>query len=231
MVNADVVDCRRCPTAPSAILCGQGRGLEAFLRLRRLHRFGRRQVIFHEDTPATTLYLLCAGRVKLVRTDGAGRQQILRIVDPGETLGEECLLPGAHYAATAETLEDSQAAFVQREDLLRLLDEGDGTAVRFLLHLCRVLVSLQARLSQVALGDARSRLARLLLDLGRRYGESQGEGTRLNISLTRRDIAALVGLTPETAMRLLSEFRREGILRTTGRQILVLDAERLAALA
>jgi CRP-like cAMP-binding protein len=198
--------------------------------VRHQHRYLARQTLYHEETPALGLYVLCRGRIKVSRADGNGREQILRLVDPGGVLGEEVLIEGARYVGTARALEESLAAFVARGDLLRLLRTHDGLGVSLLLHLARELVSIQTHLTRVALADARSRLATLLLDLSRRYGQPGRGGTQLALHLSRGELAAMVGLTPETVMRLLSEFRMEGILRTEGRAVTLLAPERLKAL-
>jgi len=104
-------------------------------------------------------------------------------------------------------------------------------AVNLLLHLCRELVSTQANLTRLALADARSRMAGLLLELGRRYGQPTPEGMQLSLQVSRGELAAMVGLTPETAMRLLSEFRDAGIVRTDRRQVILVRPERLEALS
>ncbi len=223
--------CHTCPAQVRAVLCeAGGTGVPAFARVRSQHRYLARQTLYHEETPALGLYILCHGRIKVSRADGNGREQILRLVDPGGVLGEEVLIEGARYVGTARALEDSLAAFVAREDLLRLLRTHDGLGVSLLLLLARELVSIQTNLTRVALADARSRLATLLLDLGRRYGQPGRDGTQLALNLSRSELAAMVGLTPETVMRLLSEFREEGILRTEGRAVTLLAPARLKAL-
>ena len=156
--------------------------------------------------------------------DGCGTREV-------GVLGEEALLEGARYVGTARALEDSLAAFVAREDLLRLLRTHDELGVSLLLHLTRELVLIQANLTRVALTDARSRLATLLLDLGRRYGQPGRDGTRFAVNLSRSELGAMVALRPETVMRLLSEFREEGILRTEGREVTLVAPDRLKALA
>jgi CRP/FNR family transcriptional regulator len=213
-------------------LCrGDAAAVTALGRMIHQHRYRAKQTLYHEDTPALGLYVLCSGRIKISRTEGNGREQILRIVDPGGILGEEALLDGGRYVGSAQTLEDSQIAFVTREDLLGLLQTHAGMAVNLLLHLCRVLIATQAGLTRIALADARSRMAGLLLDLGRRYGQRTGEGVQLSLNVSRSEMAAMVGLTPETTMRLLSEFRDEGILRTDQRKVTLVRPERLEALA
>jgi CRP/FNR family transcriptional regulator len=224
--------CDGCDARPTAVLCGAGaRAVAAFVRVQHQHRYLAKQTLYHEGTPALGLYVVCQGRIKVGRRTGGGRELILRLVDPGGVLGEEALIEGNGYVGTARALEDSRVAFVSREDLLQLLAAHGELAMRLLGHVCQVLVFTQINLTSLALADARSRMAGLLLDLGRRYGQPTTEGTALSLSLSRGELAAMVGLTPETAMRLLSEFRDEGIVRTDRRQAILVRPERLAALA
>ncbi len=182
-----------------------GLQLENFNRIRHYHQYKARQVLFHEGTPALGFHIGCSGRVKLSKADSHGREQILRIASPGEVIGEEALLEAQMYGATAEPLEDCHTAFITRDDLLALLNGGEGVARRFLLHICRTLIETQGRLARMGLGDARARLAGTLVDLTQRYGASVKGGVRLDLDLSRAELAAMVGLSPETAMRLLSE--------------------------
>jgi CRP-like cAMP-binding protein len=223
--------CRACDVRDSAVLCnGETAALADFAQVHYQHRYLAKQTLYHEGTPALGLFLVCRGRIKVSRTDGNGREQILRLVDRGGILGEEALLDGSRYVGSARALEDSQVAFVGRENFLRLLRAQEGKAVNLLLHVCRVLVSTQANLTRLALADARARMAGLLLDLGRQYGRPTDGGTELSLSVSRGELAAMVGLTPETAMRLLSEFREAGIVRTDRRQVILVEPERLEAL-
>ncbi len=205
--------------------------VETFNRIRHFHHYKSRQAIFHEGTPALGFHIGCTGRVKLSKGDSNGRQQIVRIANPGEIIGEEALLESQMYAATAEPLEDCHTAFITREDFVAFLDSGQGIASRFLLHFCRSLIETQRRLARMGLGDARARLAGTLVDLAQGYGKAAKGGLQLDLDLSRAELAAMVGLSPETVMRLLSEFKSDGLLRLDGRQIVVLSREKLAALA
>jgi CRP-like cAMP-binding protein len=210
--------CDVCENRARAVLCGgEPRAVPAFARVQHQHRYLAKQTLYHYGTPALGLYLVCQGRIKVGRRNGSGRELILRLVDPGGVLGEEALLEGNRYVGTARALEDSRVAFVSRQDLLRLLAAHSEVAMHLLAHLCQVLVSTQVKFTSLALADARSRMAGLLLDLGRQYGRPTTEGTALSLAVNRGELAAMVGLTPETAMRLLSEFRDEGIIRTDQR--------------
>ena len=225
------IDCQQCLVRERAI-CGDlpVNQVQAFTSLRHCHHYRPRQVIFHEETPALGFYVLCSGRVKLTRSDRQGRQQILRLARPGDVMGEEALLPKGDYRATAEVLEESQASFIRREDLFGFMEKGNGISTRFLLHLCQLLIQAQDRLARMALGNARERLAGVLLDLARDYGHRTVLGTDLDLSMNRAELAALAGLSPETGMRLLSQFRSEGLLEVNGRHLVLLRPDALAAL-
>lgn len=204
---------------------------EAFAQIRHYHSYRARQVLFHEGTPALGFHIGCSGRVKVSKADSNGREQILRIANPGELIGEEAILDGQPYGASAEALDDCHTAFIKRADFLGLLNGTQGVGVRFLLHLCRTLIETQGRLARMGLGDARARLAGALLDLAQRYGKPGKGGLDVDLSLSRAELAAMVGLSPETAMRLLAEFKEDGLLRLEGRRITVLSREKLANLA
>ncbi|HEY4719143.1 MAG TPA: helix-turn-helix domain-containing protein, partial [Candidatus Methylomirabilis sp.] len=92
------------------------------------------------------------------------------------------------------------------------------------------LVETQVRFAYVALSDARTRMAAQLLELAERYGQPGSKGITVQLGLRRGDLAALVGLSPETAMRLLSQFQREGLLEVHGRRLTIKAPERLRAL-
>ena len=205
--------------------------VESFNRIRHFHQYKARQIIYHEGTPALGFHIGCTGRIKLSQADSNGREQIVRIANPGEIIGEEALLESQGYGATAEPLEDCHTAFIKRAEFLTFLNGGAGVASRFLLHLCRTLIETQGRLARMGLGDARARLAGTLLDLTQRYGKPGKGGTNLDLELSRAELAAMVGLSPETAMRLLSEFKSDGLVRLDGRRITVLSRDKLAALA
>jgi CRP/FNR family transcriptional regulator len=224
--------CVECEAQKSCVLISQlsPEEVEATKGIRHTRGYLARQILYHEGMPALGIHILCSGRVKLSRGDNNGRQQILRIVGPGEICGEEALLEGAPYTNTAEALETCQSAFVRREAFLDLVQNRDRVLLPLLRHICQVLVETQIRFTHVALSDARTRMAAQLLELAERFGKPGSKGTTLNLALRRGELAALVGLSPETAMRILSEFKREGLLDIQGRRLTLKSPDRLRAL-
>ena len=224
--------CSECGGRQSCLLVSEltPEEVEATRGIRHTRSYQSRQTLYHEGMPALGIHILCSGRVKLSRGDNNGRQQILRIVGPGEICGEEALLEGAPYTNTAEALETCQSAFVRREAFLDLVQNRDRVFLPLLRHICQVLVETQVRFTHVALSDARTRMAAQLLELAERFGKPGSKGTTLNLALRRGELAALVGLSPETAMRVLSQFQREGLLGVQGRCLTIKSPDRLRAL-
>ncbi len=138
-------------------------------------------------------------------------------------------MDGAPYTNTAEALERCQTAFVRREAFLNLFQSRDRVLLPFLRHICQVLIETQIRLTRVGLSDARSRMAALLLELGERHGRPGPKGITIDLALRRGELAALAGLSPETVMRLLSEFQRGGIVTVQGRRLTLKKPDRLRA--
>lgn len=231
-VTVQTNSCSECGARQRCLLVNEltPEEIEATKGIRHTRSYLARQTLYHEGMPALGIHILCSGRVKLSRGDNNGRQQIVRIVGPGEICGEESLLEGAPYTNTAEALETCQSAFVRREAFLDLLQNQDRILLPLLRYICQVLVHTQIRLTSVALDDARTRMAAQLLDLAERYGESGPKGVALRLALRRGELAALVGISPETAMRLLSQFQREGLLEVRGRSLTLKSPERLRAL-
>jgi CRP/FNR family transcriptional regulator len=204
--------------------------IEATRGIRHIRVYQPRQILYHEGMPALGIHIICSGRVKLTRGNNCGRQQILRIVGHGGICGEEALLEGVAFTNTAEALETCQSAFIRREALLELLESRDELLVPLLQHLCRVLIETQVRFAHVALCDARTRMAAELCELAERYGQPGSKGITVHLGLRRSELAALVGLSPETTMRLLGQFQREGFLEVHGRRLTIKALERLRSL-
>lgn len=231
-MTARVNVCLKCGARETCLLISQlsPEEIEATKGIRYIRGYQARQTLYHEGMPALGIHILCSGQVKLSRGDDHGRQQILRIVGPGEICGEEALLEEAPYTNTAEAVENSRTAFVRREAFLDLLQSRERVLLPILQHICHVLIETQIRLARVALSGGRTRIAAQLLEFAKRYGRPSPRGVTLDLPLRRSELAALVGVSPETATRLLSQFQRDGLVEVQGRRLILKSQERLRGL-
>ena len=190
-----------------------------------------RQVIFSEGTPATALYLLCHGTVKVFHSDRFGRDHILEVAGPGTLLGELALDDGQQMSVSAEALGEAQVLHLPRERLAEFLRRHPDTAMRFLAALSRELAVARHKTRELALKSAEGRLAGLLLRL---VGADQPGGaaaSRMRLPYTRRELAEMIGVSTETAIRLLGQLNRKGAITTAGREVVIADAQRLLRIA
>lgn len=190
-----------------------------------------RQVIFHEGTPAAGLYILCHGAVKLYQSDRFGRDHILSIAAPGDVLGELPVDPGEPYSVSAEALTESQLCYLPRERLVQFIQVHPMVGVRLVTALSTALSSARKKAGDLALKGAETRMADLLVQLAHSAGESVNGCTRVTLAYSRREIGEMIGVSTETAIRLLGRLKRKKMITADGRDVVIADVEKLTRLA
>lgn len=223
--------CHECPVKGIGIfssLCEE----DVLLKDLTHHNFYKKhQIIFHEDNPCQGFYILRSGRVKLTKSSRTGRQQIIKLVKPADIIGEDAVFGNIPYAFTAEAMEDSEICFVNKDDFFRYLKERPDIALKVMSILSGELRAARAQMIDMALKDARERMASLILSLADEYGKARDEGISLGVSLTRAELAEMIGVSQETAIRLLSEFKENGLIKTNRRQITIVNEEKVRMMA
>jgi CRP/FNR family transcriptional regulator len=183
-------------------------------------------MIFLEGDPADRLWVVSSGQVKIVKHTSDGQESLLEVITPGEMFGGAGLLLAVH-PATAVAMTPTTALCIERGPYLQLIRQYPDIALR-IIHLLgeRLQAAMQMRTLAVERVDVR--LANILLKLCDKVGEPIGEGTRINLPLSRQDLADMAGTTIETAIRVMSRFRKMGLVHTEpGGYVIVLDHERL----
>lgn len=193
--------------------------------------FVKGALLFRQGDAASSFHLIEDGRVKVYRVGGDGREQILHLVEPGESFAEVAVLSLPDYPAHALALEDVKSIEVPREPFHRFID-AHAEAARALLAgqamWLRRLVDLSALLM---LEDAGARLARFLVQQAGEQGLALVNGARVALTAKKHLIAARLGAAPETLSRAFARLEDEGLIAREGRQVLICDARALAARA
>jgi CRP/FNR family transcriptional regulator len=191
-----------------------------------------RQIVFHEGTPAAGLYILCHGAVKRYLSDRFGRDRLLGIAEPGDILGELPEDPEETYSESAEALTESQLCYLPRERLVQFVQKHPLAGVRLISALSKSLSAAHRKFRDLALKPAQTRMADLLVRLARVADPGARNGTaRITLEYSRREIAELIGVSTETAIRLLSALKSRGIITTSGRELVIEDLEKLTRMA
>jgi CRP/FNR family transcriptional regulator len=198
-----------------------------------LRRMARSERIWRQGDPTTSFAFAVRGRVKLVKTNEAGREMILALCGPGELLCASAVCSFAPYCCAAGTLEDDvEVAVVPRRDVLELLERSPEAARAFLREVTGRGMRLCERVEQLSTGLVERRIATLLSRLAEQLGVPRGaEGTWIPIELSRQDLADLCGTTIETAIRTMTRLGREGVVRSAVRGLVVIDRPALERIA
>lgn len=225
------IHCESCPTRLEGVFAPLSREkLRALDRCKADNLYRKGQVIFQEGTPALGVYCVYQGQVKMFKAGTQGRPQIIGIAKSGTLMGHRALLTNKNHSFSAESLGDARVCFVEQKTFLSLLSENSAVSESLLRKMALDLDSVEDRLIDVVEKPVPVRLARLLLSLRDTYGRPSLKGTQISLSLTREELAEMIGTTQETTIRLLSLFRKKGLVRLDNKSITLLDSDKLSQL-
>lgn len=183
------------------------------------------QVIFHEGNKPFGVFCINEGKIKVTKNDSNGKEQIVRLAKPGDTIGYRALMANSRYTASAVALEDSKVCFLSEQDFTQLVKNNEKVANDLLVLLSKALGEAEEKLKKLALKPVRERLAEGLLLLYKTYHD--GSDKPFSISISREDLSGIVGTAKETVIRFLSEMKDEGIVDTKGSNITILQKDKL----
>jgi len=190
-------------------------------------RLNRGQLLFSEGDPGDRLYVVTQGKIKIGRTAGDGRENLLAVLGPGEMFGELSLFDPGPRTASATAITAASLAGLGHDDLEPWLTQRPEVASRLLAAMARRLRRTNEAMADLVFSDVPGRVAKALLDLATRFGVATEDGMRVTHDLTQEELAQLVGASRETVNKALADFASRGFLRLEGRAVLILDIERL----
>jgi CRP-like cAMP-binding protein len=204
----------------------------ALLMKRKIeHQYKKGEIIFREGAFPAGIYFLVEGKAKKYKMDQDGKEHIIYVANTGELLGYHAILSGDNYPDSAAVLENSRIAFIPREDFLETVEQSAVFSRQLLRTLSHEFFVLANSLTVFARRPVRERLALQLIVVREKYKSGVAAGLPIEINLSRDDLASLVGTARENVIRMLTEFKEEGILETHGRKIVIRDIKKLIKVA
>lgn len=188
------------------------------------------QVVFAEGNPCTGLHFVCHGSVKVFHSGRDGREYILDIAGPGAVLGDLGGDVNQRQSASAVALTEARLAFLPQERLEEFIHAHPGSAIRLIGTIGRDLARTRRTVRDLALKGAEARLAGLL-EQWARAANGRTPATHIQLRYRRGDIAEMIGVSTETAIRLLSKLKKKGVITVTRREIAITDSARLSRIA
>ncbi len=192
-------------------------------------RYDSGQILFNEGDECLGIYCILSGLVGIRKMDAEGNSILLgRIGYAGSKLGYRPLLAGKRHRATAETLEESVVCFIDAATVRQLMGINPGVGLNFLTSASKALGYAEEDFFQNAAHSLRTQLIRQLLVFNGRYGKQNPDGTiRVDLPLSRGDMAAMFGVRLESLSRAIRELREDGLVRFSGRTAHILNVQEL----
>jgi len=183
--------------------------------------------LFHEGDPAHGFYIIQSGSINVHRVNAVGKEQIIHVFCAGESFAEVALASEKGYPADARALESTQVLLVQKDGILALLRRQPELALRMLGSMSSHLRILVGQLEDLTLKDVETRLANWLVK--RCPNPKSEQPVRIDLTMTKRVLAAELGTVSETFSRTLAKFREQKLLSVKGKSFVVLSPARLEA--
>ena len=193
--------------------------------------YRRGEIIFREGAVPSGIFYIKSGKVKKYKAVEGKAEQIIYVANTGELIGYHAVLSQERFPDSAAALEESVIGFIPKEDFLQVLEQSSILSGRLLKTLSHEFTVFANGLALFGQRSVRERLALQLIVLREKYKLNFQPGMPVAIDLSREDLASLVGAVRENVVRILSDFKEEGVIETRGRKILVLDVKRLIGIA
>lgn len=201
--------------------------IEAIATLRELRRG---DVLWNAGDAADALTLIVKGRVKIVR-HGGGADMILEIFSQGEPVGAVAVYNRMPYPASAIALEPATVLQIPARDYFALLERHPDLSRTLIAEMTRLYTSLARKLEASRSQRVEARVAQLFLSLAERMGREGEGGTVIAMTLSRQEVAEMVGTTVESSIRVLSRWGRSGVLVTGQERFVIPSLDALRAIA
>src|SRR3569833_3654697 len=187
------------------------------------------ELLFSEGEPCNGLHIIARGKVRIFKTSVNGREQVLALNGPGETVAELPVFDGGPYPASASAIEDAEIAFISRRDFHAYCLEHPEVALKVLAQVGARLRRLVGIIEEISFTTLRQRLIAMLVKLAQSQGTKTERGIEFQLPSTHQELASQLGTVRELISRNLMRLQAEGLLDVDARHIVVRDIKGLTA--
>jgi CRP-like cAMP-binding protein len=179
------------------------------------------QIIFEEGETLNGVYCVKSGVCKLTKLSENGKDQVVKLVVKGDLLGKRSLVTDQKTNLSAVALNDMEMCFIPKSEIIDDLSKNPKFTMDVLREMANDLKESDVSLVNMAQKSVKRRMAEILMYIHDNFGTDNDE--YLSIVLSREDYASIVGTATESAIRILSQFKKEGLISTSGKRIKIKD--------
>jgi len=187
--------------------------------------YKRGNIVYHEGTRTNGFYCINSGILKIFKTGIDGREQIIAFAKKGDIIGFRSILSNELACSSAKVIDDATLCYIPGETLISLVKTNGNFSMAMMQQTCKELGEANNFITDIAQKTVRERLAEVLLNLKNIFNLDADQV--LQISLTREELANIVGTATESVIRLLSEFKHDKLIDLNGRKIKLLNIKQL----
>lgn len=193
------------------------------------HIIKKGEIIFEEGENVNGIFCIKDGVCKLTKLSANGKDHIVKLVTKGELLGQRSMISDEPVNLSAVALEDMQVCFIPKSEVMGYFDKNNQFSMNVMKSICGDLKEADDHMVNLAQKTVKERLAETLLYLKDTFG--QNEDNSLKVQLSRDELASMIGTATESCIRLLSDFKKLGLIELTGKKIVLKDVNKLQKLA
>ncbi|MCG9793487.1 Crp/Fnr family transcriptional regulator [Flavobacterium algicola] len=187
------------------------------------------QLLFEEGEAVNGIYCIKAGVCKLSKLSANGKDQIVKLMKPGELLGQRSMISDEPANLSAVALEDMEVCFIPKTEILGFFDNNNKFSMNVMKSICGDLKDADDHTVSMAQKSVKARLAETLLYLESQFGKND-DGS-LHIQLSRDELGGMIGTATESCIRLLSDFKKLNLIELDGKKIILKDLKGLQKMA
>jgi CRP-like cAMP-binding protein len=179
------------------------------------------QTLFVQGNHPYGIFCVIKGNIKLTKIGSDGKESIIRIVTVGDILGHRSLFAQSNYSTTATAIDDAEVFFFEKKYILSLIDHNITFAKNLISKLSVDMGIAETKLTSLHQKNVRERLAELLISLKNSHGVKEGNYIKIDIKLSREEMAEMIGTAHETLIRILTEFKEADIIEQNAKMIYI----------
>ncbi len=194
----------------------------------QVREFRNREIIFLQDQPISHVYFIQSGKIKIYKTDYEGKEQIVNVLQTNDMFPHQGLFRKGNYPAHAEVIEPAKLIIIPIDSFENFLITHPEISIKMFRVLGGIIVDLQDRLEQKILYNTYDQIIMLLLRLVKKNGKKIDEETfKINLTLTNRELANMIGSSRETVSRTLTQLKRKKLVHTDKDNCLIISVNKL----
>ncbi|OYZ16072.1 MAG: transcriptional regulator [Bdellovibrio sp. 28-41-41] len=213
-ISAKKDSCLTCEAKQHSALCSSPEVVRVIDKVKVVCNYKAGQIIFQQGQDPLGLFAVQSGLVKLEVNSMDGHAHTLRILGPGGIAGYRSLFARETYKANAIAIEDTSLCYIPKTELFQIFAQHPEATLNFMQSICKDLGSAEEKWVAQMDKEASERIAEAILFLQDHFNDQKW---------TRKEIAQWAGTTPETVMRTLAQFEKEGLIDQAGRKIIILN--------